>query len=418
MRLKDDYDKLYIYLTQRRMTLYFNSFLSVVALGVLLLFLCNFSQFIGQNNLRRLRFSHDASLLQVACDRLAKQKNSFIWVNYLTTPLKRMKCKEEYLVHNHYITAPLSAEEADFPLAYVIILHKEFDTFERLFRAIYMPQNIYCIHVDAKSSADYLQAVDDFVNCFPNAFLASKMEPVVYAGISRLQADLNCMKDLLKSEVQWKYVINMCGQDFPLKTNKEIVRHLKKFNGKNITPGVLPPDHAIPRTKYVHREDIVHSHVVRTNIVKPSPPHNITIYFGSAYVALTREFTKFILEDQRALDLLKWSKDTYSPDEHYWVSLNRLPDFPGSMPDAKWEGNLRAIKWSDDSSHDGCHGRYVRQVCVYGEGDLPWLYNSTRVFANKFELSSYPPTMECLELRMRRKTLSESETALQPNWFF
>ncbi|XP_069586771.1 N-acetyllactosaminide beta-1,6-N-acetylglucosaminyl-transferase-like [Ranitomeya imitator] len=418
MRFMINHDKLYVYLTHGRMSLYFHLFFFVVTLGVVLLFLCNFSQFNGQNNLHRLQFSHDASLLQIACDNLAKRKNSFIWVNYFTTPLKRMECMKEYLIHNHYITAPLSDEEAGFPLAYIIVLHKEFDTFERLFRAIYMPQNIYCIHVDEKSSADYLQAVDNFINCFPNAFLASKMEPVVYAGISRLQADLNCMKDLLKSEVQWKYVINTCGQDFPLKTNKEIVRHLKKCNGKNITPGVLPPDHAVPRTKYVHREDIVHSHVLRTNIVKPPPPHNITIYFGSAYVALTREFTKFILEDQRALDLLKWSKDTYSPDEHYWVTLNRIPDFPGSMPDAKWEGNLRAIKWSDDSSHDGCHGRYVRQVCVYGEGDLPWLYNSTRVFANKFELSSYPPTMECLELRIRRKTLSQSKTALQPSWFF
>ncbi|XP_073422885.1 N-acetyllactosaminide beta-1,6-N-acetylglucosaminyl-transferase-like isoform X2 [Dendrobates tinctorius] len=356
MRFLNNRDKLYVYMTHRRMTLYFHLFVFVVTLGVVLLFLCNFNQFNGQINLHRLQFSNDASLLQIACDKLTKQKNSFIWVNYSTTPLKRMKCTEEYLIHNHYITAPLSAEEADFPLAYTIVLHKEFNTFKRLFRAIYMPQNIYCIHVDEKSSTDYFQAVDDFINCFPNAFLASKMEPVVYAGISRLQADLNCMKDLLKSEVRWKYVINTCGQDFPLKTNQEIVRHLKKFNGKNITPGVLPPGHAVSRTKYVYREDIVHSNMLRTNITKPPPPHNITIYFGSAYVALTRDFTKFILEDQRASDLLKWSKDTYSPDEHYWVTLNRIPDFPGSMPDAKWEGNLRAIKWSDDSSHDGCHG--------------------------------------------------------------
>ncbi|KAG9479261.1 hypothetical protein GDO78_012764 [Eleutherodactylus coqui] len=418
MRFLNKYDKFFICLTLERMSLYFHLFIFVLTLAVVLLFLCSFSQLNGQNNFHRFQFSHDASLLQMTCDKLAKQENAFIWVNSLPTPLKRVKCMEDHLTQNHYITAPLSAEEANFPLAYAIVLHKEFNTFEKLFRAIYMPQNVYCIHVDEKSSADYLQAVGDFINCFPNAFLASKMEPVVYAGISRLQADLNCMKDLLKSEVRWKYVINTCGQDFPLKTNKEIVQHLKKFNGKNITPGVLPPNHAIPRTKYVHREDIAHAYVRRTNIVKPPPPHNITIYFGSAYVALTREFTKFILEDPRALDLLKWSKDTYSPDEHYWVSLNRIPDFPGSMPDAKWEGNLRAIKWSDDRSHDGCHGRYVRQVCVYGAGDLQWLYNSTSLFGNKFEQLTSFPTMECLELRMRRKALSQSETALQSSWFF
>ena len=51
----------------------------------------------------------------------------------------------------------------------------------------------------------------------------------------------------------------------------------------------------------------------------------MTIYFGTAYVALSREFANFVLRDQQALDLLSWSKDTYSPDEHFWVTLNRIP---------------------------------------------------------------------------------------------
>ncbi|XP_066435451.1 N-acetyllactosaminide beta-1,6-N-acetylglucosaminyl-transferase-like isoform X2 [Eleutherodactylus coqui] len=363
----------------------------------------------------RMNATEERILLLEACDALLNGRKSPFELP-ATNPSERYNC-QDYIKHRHYITAPLSDAEAHFPLAYVMTVHKEFDTFEKLFRAIYMPQNVYCIHVDEKSSADYLQAVDDFINCFPNAFLASKMEPVVYAGISRLQADLNCMKDLLKSEVRWKYVINTCGQDFPLKTNKEIVQHLKKFNGKNITPGVLPPNHAIPRTKYVHREDIAHAYVRRTNIVKPPPPHNITIYFGSAYVALTREFTKFILEDPRALDLLKWSKDTYSPDEHYWVSLNRIPDVPGSTPDAQWEGDVRAIKWRDMTEHGGCHGRYVRDICIYGTGDLQWLMNSNSIFANKFELKSYPPTMECLEMKIRERALNQSEVTVLPDWY-
>lgn len=87
------------------------------------------------------------------------------------------------------------------------------------------------------------------LSCFPNAFLASKVEQVVYGGFSRLQADLNCMKDLVASKVPWKYVLNTCGQDFPLKTNKEIINHLKRFKGKNITPGVLPPAYIVVRTK-------------------------------------------------------------------------------------------------------------------------------------------------------------------------
>ncbi|XP_009929927.2 N-acetyllactosaminide beta-1,6-N-acetylglucosaminyl-transferase [Opisthocomus hoazin] len=323
--------------------------------------------------------------------------------------------------HGRYITRALSAGEAAFPVAYIMTLHKEFETFERLFRAVYMPQNVYCIHVDAKAPAPFRQAVRRLVGCFPNAFLASQAERVVYGGASRLRADLHCMRDLLASAVPWRYLLNACGQDFPLKTNLEIVRLLKGLRGKNVTPGVLQPPHISARTRYVHREQLYSffSFMLWTFVRKAPPPHNITLYFGSAYVAVTRPFVEFVMRDQRAIDLLTWSEDTYSPDEHFWVTLNRIPGVPGSMPNASWEGDLRAVKWIDmEETHGGCHGHYVRGICVYGTGDLKWLFNSTCMFANKFELKTYPLTVECLELRHRQRTLSQSEVQVEPSWYF
>ncbi|XP_042793858.1 N-acetyllactosaminide beta-1,6-N-acetylglucosaminyl-transferase isoform X3 [Panthera leo] len=381
--------------------------------------------FVYKNELREdkhfLRASlSNASLLAEVCHQIFKGKLFYPTENALKTTFRESTCYD-YMAQSHYITETLSKEEAGFPLAYTVTIHKDFGTFERLFRAIYMPQNVYCVHVDEKATDTFKNAVKQLLNCFPNAFLASKMEPVVYGGISRLQADLNCIKDLAASEVPWRYAINMCGQDFPLKTNKEIVQYLKGFKGKNITPGVLPPSHVIGRTKYVHRE-LLHqknSYVIKTTKLKTPPPHNMTIYFGTAYVALTREFANFVLQDQHALDLLSWSKDTYSPDEHFWVTLNRIPGVPGSMPNASWTGNLRAIKWMDmEDKHGGCHGRYVHGICIYGNGDLKWLINSPSLFANKFELTTYPLTVECLELRLRERTLNQSETVIQPSWYF
>ncbi|XP_068413483.1 N-acetyllactosaminide beta-1,6-N-acetylglucosaminyl-transferase isoform X2 [Eschrichtius robustus] len=362
----------------------------------------------------------NASLLAEVCRQIFKGKVFYPTENALKTTLSEPTCYE-YIAQSHYITEALSEEEAGFPLAYMMAIHKDFGTFERLFRAIYMPQNVYCVHVDKKATDTFKDAVKQLLSCFPNAFLASKMEPVVYGGISRLQADLNCIKDLAGSEVPWKYAINTCGQDFPLKTNREIVQYLKGFKGKNITPGVLPPDHAIGRTKYVHQELLSkkNSYMIKTAKLKTPPPHNMTIYFGTAYVALTREFANFVLQDQQVLDFLSWSKDTYSPDEHFWVTLNRIPGVPGSMPNASWAGNLRAVKWFDmEDKHGGCHGHYVHGICIYGNGDLKWLINSSSLFANKFELTTYPLTVECLELRLRERTLNQSEIAIQPSWYF
>ncbi|KFO33782.1 N-acetyllactosaminide beta-1,6-N-acetylglucosaminyl-transferase, isoform B [Fukomys damarensis] len=280
--------------------------------------------FGGDQSYQRPNIS-DTLMLTRVCASFASGQTPFLWRSKLVIS-EKPSCKG-YLTQAHYITAPLSQEEAEFPLAYVMVIHHNFDTFARLFRAIFMPQNVYCVHVDEKATVEFKSSVQRLLSCFSNAFLASKMEPVVYAGFSRLQADLNCLRDLVASQVPWKYVINTCGQDFPLKTNREIVQYLKGFRGKNLTPGVLPPAHAVGRTKFVHREHLglERSYVIRTTALKPPPPHNLTIYFGSAYVALSREFASFVLRDPRAVDLLQWSKDTFSPDEHFWVTLNRIP---------------------------------------------------------------------------------------------
>lgn len=63
-------------------------------------------------------------------------------------------------------------------------------------------------------------------------------------------------------------------------------------------------------------------------------------------------------------------------------------------------------------------GHYVHGICIYGNGDLKWLINSPCLFANKFELATYPLTVECLELRLRERTLNQSETPIQPSWYF
>lgn len=362
----------------------------------------------------------NASLLAGFCRQLAEGVVLRPEDNALKPAPLAASC-QDYRARGHYVSAPLSREEAAFPLAYVMAVHKDFGTFERLFRAVYMPQNVYCVHVDRKAAAAFQRAVERLLACFPNAFAASRAEPVVYGGASRLQADLHCLADLARSPVRWRYALNTCGQDFPLRTNLELVRYLRALRGRNVTPGVLPPAHAAPRTRFVHRERLGAggSAVVRTAARKAPAPHNLTVYFGSAYVALSRPFVDFVLRDRRARDLLRWSRDTYSPDEHFWVTLNRIPGVPGSMPNASWDGNLRAIKWNDmEDKHGGCHGHYVHGICIYGNGDLKWLMESESLFANKFELSTYPLTVECLELRLRERALNQSETAVLPSWRF
>ncbi|XP_041638544.1 beta-1,3-galactosyl-O-glycosyl-glycoprotein beta-1,6-N-acetylglucosaminyltransferase 7 isoform X2 [Cheilinus undulatus] len=342
-------------------------------------------------------------------------------------------CQVESLIQNsplqcsdlirdlHLITKPLSQEEEDYPLAYILTIHKELELFVRLLRAIYMPQNVYCIHVDAKAPLEYQDAVQKLVSCFKNTFLSSHRETVTYAGFSRLQADLNCMKDLARSKIGWRKVVNLCGQDFPIMTNLELVRYMqsKEWRDRNMTPGVKQPTYMRHRTQFQHIE-ITGLHVVLKGLglKKGPPPHHLQMYFGTAYYALTRAFVDFVLKNPIAKDLLEWSRDTFSPDEHFWVTLNHIKEAPGSYIDGGWAGDIRAIKWRDQEgkAHDGCKGHYIRDICIFGVEDLPWIITKNSMFANKFESKTFPEALDCLEQWHRNKVLNQATVPIEPAW--
>ncbi|XP_029025871.2 beta-1,3-galactosyl-O-glycosyl-glycoprotein beta-1,6-N-acetylglucosaminyltransferase 4-like [Betta splendens] len=289
----------------------------------------------------------------------------------------------------------VSDEEKDFPIAYSLVVHKHPWMVERLIRATYSPSNIYCIHYDLKSSAQFKAAMEGLAHCLPNVFIASKLEDVKYAGFTRLKADLNCLSDLLQSEVKWKYVINLCGQDFPLRPNIELVSELKKLNGANMLETCQP-------TAYK-----------RGRFSRTPPPHNIEMFTGSAYFVLSREFVVFMNSSVVVKDFLAWTEGTYSPDEHFWATIVRLPGVPGEVPRSHPDitdlmSKTRLVKWSylEGSLYPYCTGVHVRAVCNYGAAEIHWLLNYGHWFANKFDTNVDPITVQCLEEKLEERKYS------------
>ncbi|XP_022045265.2 beta-1,3-galactosyl-O-glycosyl-glycoprotein beta-1,6-N-acetylglucosaminyltransferase 3 [Acanthochromis polyacanthus] len=316
-----------------------------------------------------------------------------------------------------FMTETLSEEEENFPIAYSMVVHEKINMFERLLRAVYAPQNIYCVHVDRKSSEDFQKAVDAIVSCFPNVFVASKLERVVYASWSRVQADLNCMKDLLKSPIDWRYLLNTCGTDFPIKTNGEMVKTLKALNGKNSMESEVTNNYKKARWQYHYN---VTDTVINTYVAKSPPPISSPMFTGNAYFVVTRAFVKHVLEDRDIQKFLEWEKDTYSPDEHLWATLQRMPSVPGSVPsNIKYDTSdmhafARVVKWSylegdvrNGAPYYPCHGVSRRAVCVYGVGDLRWVLNQHHLLANKFDPEVDDLAIRCVESFLRSKALGQ-----------
>lgn len=195
-------------------------------------------------------------------------------------------------------------------------------------------------------------ALNRLSQCFPNVIIASEKVRVLRGNITLVLANLNCMTDLLHSPVKWKYMINLCAKDFPLKTNYEIVERMKAYNGHNAVNGLLiartPDGHTavnghieknkpnlervLDRWTYHHVFESYDKYPQQSEVLKSPPPHNITVYKGNTYIAATRKFVDFIINDKEAQDFLLWLYDTKTPDESYTPSLQRHPRAPRRTP--------------------------------------------------------------------------------------
>lgn len=319
-----------------------------------------------------------------------------------------------YIRSRDYGAIHVSEEERDFPIAYSLVVHKSAWVVERIIRVLYSPSNIFCIHYDQKSSAQFIEAMEGLARCLPNVFIASKRESVIYASITRLKADLNCLSDLLGSEVKWKYVINLCGQDFPLRSNIELVSELRKLNGANMLETCRPSEYKKARFSFHHelREANFEYHrlPVKTQQKKNPPPHGIEMFIGNAYFVLSREFVMYVNSTPLVKDFLAWSEDTYSPDEHFWATLVRVPGVPGgvqrSQPDiTDLMSKTRLVKWQyqEGSLYPSCSGTHIRSVCIYGAAELRWLLNYGHWFANKVDPKVDPILIQCLEEKLKEK---------------
>ncbi|KAK2143825.1 hypothetical protein LSH36_810g00014 [Paralvinella palmiformis] len=296
---------------------------------------------------------------------------------------------QEFKGRRGYVTETISSVEEDFPLAYSILMYKDPEQVERLLRAIYRPHNIHCIHVDASSEERTNAIMLAISNCLDNVFLASKPINVQWGSFSVVDAELLCMKQLLQRSRKWKYLINLTGQEFPLKTNLDIVRILKVMNGSNMVSASTQP---LDVTRW-------RSHL--------PAPGNVSLHKGSTHALLTRAFVQYLLYNKTAKDFARWLRKTNFPDESLVPSLNHSPQLqvPGAytgVPKTGVDGYRFIARFK--IWYRACNGKLVRNVCVFGVGDLPKMPRSHHLFANKFYFNLEPMTLRCLEELHYNKT--------------
>ena len=229
------------------------------------------------------------------------------------------KIKSEF-TNNLYTTK----EELDFPLAFSISVYDHPQQIYRFLKVIYRPHNLYCLHVDQKADDRMKTITENIGKCLDNVLIPSTHINVIYNCYTVMEAQLVCMKELLKARSEsypWRYMITLCGRELPLRTNREIVHMLKRLNGTSglkqhkISPAEL--SYRFTKKFIEGNDNTCH----RTNEDIGPVPHGIEIRKSLAYFSLTSEFVNFLLTNHVALDLHEYMKRTTDPDEHYFSSI-------------------------------------------------------------------------------------------------
>ena len=326
----------------------------------------------------------------------------------------------EEFSNNFYI----SQEEINFPLAYIFIVYTNARQVVRLLKAIYRPHNVYCIHPDARQGEGFARVFRQISKCLDNVFVASKLINVYYQHHTIMDSQLICMEDLLKYEPQrWKYVINLCGRELPLKTNREIVSSLKRLKGASAVDSVLLGRQAhVWEDRFTHKIALNYTsgRIYYTSQKAGHPPHHIKIYKSFNFIAATRPFVDFILHSRKAIDFRNYLKELKIPEEHFYASLSRLPEAPGRTP---MDGNIAVpvvdqYIWLNSAGrprkyHQVCEGKAVHFICILTVGDLPEIYrlgvNNPRphFFFNKYFMEDDHVVMDCMEERLVKQNKLE-----------
>lgn len=300
-----------------------------------------------------------------------------------------------HVLQTRFPHPPVTKEEQRLPISFAFTVYKDSRLFERILQAIYMPNNVYCIHIDKKSPQIFRKAIQAMIHCLPNVFISTKSTDVVWGHFSVVQAQINCMEELLQSQVKWKYYISLVGQDFPLYDNKQIVIALERLHNFNSIDSFPMPDHNKGRTRFVH---ILKDHTIYdTGVGKSPPPYNMSIYKGSTHIVAIREFVEFVLHSKIGKDFVKFLNDTYVPDETVYSTLQQHPLAPGGIQGQQPECIPRALHWYNGVLE--CHGKWVRTLCWMSIEDLRWALGASmrnKLFAHKIPFDYNDELLECL----------------------
>lgn len=280
-------------------------------------------------------------------------------------------------------------------IAYIILAHKLPAQLVRLVKRLDAPGTHFFIHIDKNSDNEvYKQIVSD-LSLMENIFFLKRFV-TKWGQVGCVQAMLEGIRAIIDFGIDFDYAINLSGQDYPIKSNRQIQEYLQE-----------KPDNAylnytsIPYSTHKHIDDWIQSwhfylgeyHIVfpkqrifSNNVlnkmwnpfvnaisVRRKLPFSYKPYYGGAYWCLPKANVKYInnfTNDHR--NYIKWFAHVRFPDEFFFQTLLKNSPFQNHLIN----DDMRYIDFSQRKAHPK----------TLTMNDFEKFMSTHNLFARKFDL--------------------------------
>ncbi len=293
-------------------------------------------------------------------------------------------------------------------IAYIILAHKLPGQLVRLVRKLNTKDVQFFIHVDKKTGDETYREMAEPLREYDNVFFL-KRHVCIWGDFGHVEATLEGIRTILGMGLEFDYVMLLTGQDYPIKSNKQIHDALNKSNGNSFIENfALPSDRwkdesgGMDRLNYLYfnwrgrrRRFLKTQKIIPRSFydgllrvaeilqIRPRLPENYTVFGGSSYWCLSRECIEYINDFvNQHPDYVKYFRQATISDEIFFQTI--LMNSP--LKDHLINNDMRYIVWTT-SSHPKIITRHI----------FDELISTNDFFARKFDATVDSEIMDMLD---------------------
>lgn len=279
-------------------------------------------------------------------------------------------------------------------IAYIILAFKLPEQLARLVRKLSNRDTFFYIHIDKQIKPELFQQFIDLIEPKENVIFI-KRHKSDWGRIGCVEAKLEGINEIIKKSNDFDYVINLSGQDYPIKSNTYINNFFQENKGHSFLNYVPFPyvNHAyikdwIDYWHFYHlkyhlvfpKEDMFTSPVfssiwrpiARRITLRHNLPFGYKPYYGSSYWCFSHEIVDYVHSfNKKNNKFVKWFAYTQFPDEFFMQTLI----MNSSHNNGIINNNLRYIDFSSKKSNPK----------VLTVDDFSKFYETKKLFARKFD---------------------------------